>query len=71
VYCAINPFTMIVIPAPIFIGINSSRNPEKQSPAFAGAASRRQAGCRIKCGMTCQPKVKKRWTHNISMEGCG
>jgi hypothetical protein len=28
-YCAINLFTMIVIPAPIFIGINSSRNPEK------------------------------------------
>ncbi len=23
-------FTMVVIPAPIFIGINSSRNPEKQ-----------------------------------------
>jgi hypothetical protein len=58
---------MIVIPAPIFIGINSSRNPEKQSPGFAEAASRRQAGCRIKCGMTYQPKVKKRWTQNNSV----
>jgi len=38
-YCAINPFTMIVIPAPIFIGINSSRNPEKQSLDAASSAA--------------------------------
>jgi hypothetical protein len=54
---------MIAIPAPIFIGINSSRNPEKQRPAFAGAASRRQAGCDIRWGMICQPQIKKRWAH--------
>jgi hypothetical protein len=30
VYCVINPFTMIVTPAPIYIRINSSRNPEKK-----------------------------------------
>jgi len=32
-------FTMIVIPAPIFIGINSSRNPEKHILDAASSAA--------------------------------
>jgi len=39
VVCVINPFTMFVIPAPIFIGMNSSRIPEKHILDAASSAA--------------------------------
>jgi len=42
-HCAIDPFTMIVIPAPYQVRDKLQQESRNTEP-----------GCRIKCGMTCQ-----------------